>query len=227
QLVAKICAALQNIYWSGIIRGFEYPEEIIGLSLYASRDWFTDVQETQMLDLLRSDMLTSGRALQDEIGEIWMMEFIKAAWRERADYVDPVAKPKHFNRARTLGEALASGEREQLGMMGNLQNRHWIAVVVDAKAGSILYGDPFKFPPDEETRSALKWWTTYHTGHNFTWGDLEVPDQKDGFNCGILSFNGLGRHFLPDRYPLIDGNGSGPADARLEMMLRIINRHLD
>jgi hypothetical protein len=111
-------------------------------------------------------------------------------------------------------------------MMGNLRNLHWIAVVINCKESRILYGDPLKSARDPETEKALHWWTHYHTGSRFSWGILDVPMQKDGFNCGILSNNGLFHHFLPNT-PLINGNGKGPADARLEMMLRVINKHID
>ncbi|KAJ7831995.1 hypothetical protein B0H13DRAFT_1915183 [Mycena leptocephala] len=46
--------------------GFSNAEPIASLSLYASRAWFTDVQQSHMLDLLRMDVLEAGRALKDE-----------------------------------------------------------------------------------------------------------------------------------------------------------------
>ncbi|KAJ7610672.1 hypothetical protein DFH06DRAFT_1374413, partial [Mycena polygramma] len=214
-----------TIYWSGKIQGFSNCEPIESLTLYASREWFTDVQQSHMLDLLRVDVLNSGRALKDEVCEIWMMEYIKCAWRERDKYNDP-KKSHQYPRAKAYGAVLGSGERERLVMMGNLRSIHWIAAVVDAKSSRILYGDPFKYSADSETKKALLWWTTHHTGRVFAWGKLDVPDQRDGFNCGILSHSGLTHHLLPDT-PLINGKGVAPADARLEMMIRVINRHLD
>ncbi|KAF8182809.1 hypothetical protein K438DRAFT_2165669 [Mycena galopus ATCC 62051] len=234
-VVRSICDALQSIYWSGVIEGFEHREPILGLSIFASREWFTDSQQSYMLDLLRSDVLNAGRSLKDEIGEIWVMEFIRAAWRDRGAYIELEAKPKpgdNHSRARALGAVLGSGDRERFGIIGNLQNLHWIAVVVDGKNDRILYGDPLQpgsspINPDAETIDALEWWTSFHTGRRFVVGGLAVPRQQDGHNCGILSHNALAHHFLPEQYPLIDVKGKGPADARLEMMMRIINRHID
>ncbi|KAJ7075459.1 hypothetical protein B0H15DRAFT_765216, partial [Mycena belliarum] len=227
EMVPTVITALQSIYWSGDVKGFEYREKIETLALYGTCEWFTDAQQSQMLDILRSDILTAGHALQDEIGEVWMMSFIKAAWRERATYEDPRTSDKDYSRARALGAVLASGERERLGMINNLQNMHWVACVVDIRQERVLYGDPFKKKPDSETKEALSWWITHHTGRTYTWDNLAVPSQMDGFNCGILSHIALGHHFLPAVYPLINGTGNSPADARLQMLLRIINRHLD
>ncbi|KAJ7687531.1 hypothetical protein B0H17DRAFT_1300752 [Mycena rosella] len=217
--VQTICDALQSIYWSGTIQGFEFAENIDSLALYASREWFTDTQQTQMLDLLRSDVLTNGRALQDEICEIYMMEYIRAAWREREAYADP-EKKQDYTRVRAMGAVLASGERERLEFALDRGHPRW-------QEENDPIRRPIQTPPDTEKRQALEWFTACSTGQKFAWGNFDVPNQKDGFNCGILSHIGLGHEFLPDRYPLIDGKGNAPADARLEMMLRIINRHLD
>jgi hypothetical protein len=233
--VRNICDALQSIHWSGVVEGFEHREPILGLSIFASREWFTDSQQSYMLDLLRSDVLDASRNLNDEIGEIWVMEYIRAAWRDRAAYIELEAKPKPNNnhpKAKALGAVLGSGDRERLGIMGNLQNLHWIAVVVDAKNDRILYGDPFQpnsspINPDAETIHALEWWASFHTGRRFVVGSLAISHQQDDYNCGILSHNALAHHFLPEQYPLIDVKGNGPADARLDMMMRIINRHID
>jgi hypothetical protein len=96
--------------------------------------------------------------------------------------------------------------------------------MVDSKQSRLFYGDPFGSQQDPETKKALEWWTHHHTGRRFSWGILEVPTQKDGFNCGILSHSGLSHRFLPNT-PLVNGNGKGPADTRLEMMLRVINKY--
>ncbi|KAF8209857.1 hypothetical protein K438DRAFT_1571435 [Mycena galopus ATCC 62051] len=224
-VVDRVSEALHAICWSEQIMGFSNTEPIAALSLYASRNWFSDVQQSHMLDLLQMDVLDAGRALKDEVCEIWMVEYIRAGWRQRAKYESP-GTSKDFPRAKQIGAALSSGARERFGMIGNLQNRHWIAVVVDCKEGRLLYGDPFKLERDAETEKALEWWTEHHTGRRFSWDTLEVPDQKDGFNCGILSHSSLSHCFLPN-IPLTSGDGTGPADARLEMMLRVIKRHLD
>jgi hypothetical protein len=101
-VVDTVCDALQSICWSGQIKGFSNREPIVSLSLYASQEWFTDVQQSHMLDLLRMDVLEAGRALKDEVGEIWMMEHIRAAWRERKKYEKPGAMNDYRER-RNLG----------------------------------------------------------------------------------------------------------------------------
>jgi hypothetical protein len=45
---SRVCDALQSICWTGQIKGFSNREPIVSLSLYASREWFTDVQQSHM-----------------------------------------------------------------------------------------------------------------------------------------------------------------------------------
>ncbi|KAJ7926601.1 hypothetical protein B0H13DRAFT_2265856 [Mycena leptocephala] len=183
--------------------GFDNKTSIVDLALYTGRDWFTDTQQSHMLDLLRSDILANDGALEDEIPEIWAVESIKLALKYRHEYNNP----ERHQRARTLGNTLASGLKKRIGMMGNISNKHWISTVVDARQARILYGDSYK---------------------NFTWGRLPISRQHDGFNCGLLAHNSLGHHFLPKKYPLIETATNAPvADARLRVMLRVVNRHLD
>jgi hypothetical protein len=68
-VVERASGALQSIVWSGDIRGFSNAEPIASLSLYATKEWLTDVQESHMLDLLWIDVLEAGRALLDEVSE--------------------------------------------------------------------------------------------------------------------------------------------------------------
>ncbi|KAJ7027039.1 hypothetical protein C8F04DRAFT_1123651 [Mycena alexandri] len=168
-LVPRVCDALQNIYWSGTIRGFPAHEPISSLSLYATQDWFTDVQQSQLIELLQSDVLNYGRALQDEVCDIWMMEFIRAAWREQEKYAQPDTF-QQYPRAKAMGAVLAAGEREQLAITVNLHNLHWVSAVIKCKEHQILWGDPFKAKPDSDSKRALDWWTFHHTGRQFSWG---------------------------------------------------------
>ncbi|KAJ6543071.1 hypothetical protein B0H19DRAFT_957235 [Mycena capillaripes] len=225
RLVQKVIDTLHGVRWSGWIQGFDTQAGVVELTLYTGRDWFTDIQQSHMLDLLRADILAEGKALEDDVAEIWLMECIKLASKNRHEYDDPT----RHTRARTMGNALASGERSRIGLSGNLSNVHWISAVVDGKEEQILYGDSFKsVEPAPEIREALSWWTKCHTGKIFTWGRLQISRQQDGFNCGLLSHNGLAHHFLPKKYPLVETTGSIPAaDARLQMMLRVVNRQLD
>ncbi|KAJ7934277.1 hypothetical protein B0H13DRAFT_1591773 [Mycena leptocephala] len=224
-LINRVLDGLGAIYWSGNLMGFDNREEITHLSLYATKEWFTDIQVSQMLDLLRRDVLAHGTILHDEVPEIWVMENIKDAYRRRHLYT---AEPANFRRAHTFGEVLQTRSRNRIGMMGNLQNWHWVGVVLDVKQRRIRYGDPkYKTDPDPEIKAAHQWWTHYHTGTSFAWGDLEMSRQHDGHNCGMLSFNGIAHDFLPDKYPLISTTGNDPANARLELLLRVIDRHLE
>ncbi|KAG1883057.1 hypothetical protein F4604DRAFT_1677975 [Suillus subluteus] len=74
-------------------------------------------------------------------------------------------------------------------------------------------------------KDILEWWTKHHSGHQFMVQPLGITHQQDIFSCGLLSFNALAHHFLPDSYPLI--NAMLVANGQLEMMLEVIEQHLD
>jgi hypothetical protein len=137
RIVQEVLDTLHGVCWSGWIQGFDNKTSIVDLALYTGRDGFTDTQQSHMLDLLRSDILANDGALEDEIPEIWAMESIKLASKYRHEYNNP----ERHQRARTLGNTLASGLKKRIGMMGNISNKHWISTVVDARQARILYGD--------------------------------------------------------------------------------------
>ncbi|KAJ7814285.1 hypothetical protein B0H14DRAFT_2270196, partial [Mycena olivaceomarginata] len=55
-VVDRVSEALHGICWFEQIMGFSNKEPIAALSLYASRNWFSDIQQSHMLDLLRMDV---------------------------------------------------------------------------------------------------------------------------------------------------------------------------
>ncbi|KAJ7152005.1 hypothetical protein C8R46DRAFT_1228854 [Mycena filopes] len=87
-LVRRVIDALGVIPWSG------------HLSLYTTKAWLTDVQISQLLDLLRSDVLRNGSVLDDDVPEIWLMESIKTAYQNRHRYG---TASRDFPRAATYG----------------------------------------------------------------------------------------------------------------------------
>jgi hypothetical protein len=56
-LVGEVFALLSTLPWSGNIRGFDNAEPLYCLATYVTRDWFSDVHQNQMLDILRRTLV--------------------------------------------------------------------------------------------------------------------------------------------------------------------------
>ena len=88
-------------------------------------------------------------------------------------------------------EELATGVYDVFATIVNLNNNHWVSIVVDFKASKILYGDSMGGAIDENVEEILTWWTYHHTGVTFTKIYLPITRQRDGFSCGLLAWNAL------------------------------------
>ena len=96
------------------------------------------------------------------------------------------------------------GERDGLGTMVNIGGDHWVAIALDFKQSLVWYGDSFGRKPVKEVTSVINWWTFHHTGCQFTYQNLKISSQADGFSCGLLGTNVLGHFYWPEKYPLIN-----------------------
>lgn len=222
QLVDEVYAALDAIQWSGSIRGFNNPEPLVLLSRYLSTSsWFSDVEQNQMLDLLRRDLLFDSEGKKTELQGLDFFQKLSEGFRAKETYIEGRA----FARARGIGHGLATGSRNAIGMMINLDNEHWVSLVCNFQNETILYGDSLKRPMPDGVKEVIDWWTFNHAGKEFTHLDLDVPRQTDFHSCGLMAFYSLAVFLLPDTYHMID-----PKDVdseRLKMLLRVINRHQD
>ncbi|CAK5283597.1 unnamed protein product [Mycena citricolor] len=227
-LSRQIFDLLSLVSWTENTRGFENSGPILELSWYIGRSWFTDAQEGHMLELLRADLLGTGSVFEDEICDVWMINKIRDGFQNSDAYGSTRALS---GSAHQLGQVLSSGERHRVGMIINLSNTHWVACVVDACKDVILYGDSLQngksHGPRPEEKSVLSWWTKFHTGRDFEWGRLDTARQEDGYNCGLFAINALSHFFFPHKYDLLSSNTSSGDIARLEMLKKILNKHMN
>lgn len=215
---------LTTLTWSGFVHGFDNLEPIESLATYATRDWLSDVHENQMLDLLRMAVTRRADGQRFEVENAAFWKFLTHAYdkRELGTYLTD----RYFVRPRGLGEALARGDRDIVVMIVNLSNVHWIAVAVDFREKSILYGDSLGGKRNAQVLAVLEWWTAAHSGGEpFKCEALQITRQPDFHSCGLASWNAVAHLLLPDRYPLLD-----PTDldtARLHVMHDVLQQHMD
>lgn len=215
--------ALSNLPWFGNIQGFDNQEPISDLARYITHEWLTDVHENQMLDLLRRHLFLDPTTRGIEVENLAFMVFIERGYRARES--GEYAESNYFAHARGLGEALSSGRQESVLLIKNIGNKHWVSFDLNFKDSCIRYGDSFGEEPPVELMLAVEWWTYHHTGRQFASQKLEITTQEDGFSCGLLAFNALAHRADPKKYPLIAATEVD--DARLEILLAVIERHSD
>ncbi|KAG1768439.1 hypothetical protein EV702DRAFT_1203278 [Suillus placidus] len=207
---------------SGTLNGFAVVEPVVKLAVYATDDWLFDVHENQMLDLLRRRIQRQPQSQKIEIENIYFYGFLKKAYEIHSSGEH---EGRYFAHARETGDAMALGLGSCIGFLVNINENHWVAVVIDFESSTIFYGDSIYTKLPTGFLAVLHWWTHHHTGQHFEEKSLIITHRKDSFSCGLLSFNALAHHVLPSEYPLI--MALQVRIGRLNVMLDVIDRHLN
>jgi hypothetical protein len=122
-----------------------------------------------------------------------------------------------------MGHMLATGTLDLLAFLANLNQNHWVAVVLDFRKDIFWYGDSLGGKIPSSMEESLKWWTTFHSGKNFTIKKLTITIQKDFFSCGLLAWNALCVFFFQETAHLIPAERV--AEGRLKILVRILYQH--
>jgi hypothetical protein len=191
ELVTDVFKALSTMPWYGNVEGFSNMDPVSTLATYVTRGWFSDVHVNQCLDLLRRTLMVDPTKAKAEIENLAFMHKLKEAhscWG-----TEQYEQSRTFHRLRHLGQAAATGEWDELGIIINIRNNHWVAVVIDFRRSQILYGDPLGHPPEAESMEILEWWTHHHTGRTFTWNTLPSSRQMwVSFDCQAFELCRIG-----------------------------------
>jgi hypothetical protein len=222
-LIDEVYNNLASLPWAGTIRGFSDEEPVHKLATYATHNWLSTVHEHQMLDLLRVEIRLDPTRPRIIIKDTAFPHMLHAAYEQRD--TGYCSDNRYFDPLREIGVDMGNGTHKELQYLMNLYNEHWVAVVLDFENLEILYGDSMGGEPSEDLKEILSWWTHIHSGRKFTYGELEITLQRDGFSCGLLAWNALAHRSLPHKHALIDAQEVD--DARLKVMLKVIDRHND
>jgi hypothetical protein len=219
-LVTNVYAVLAGLPWNGQLSGRKIP--ITTLSAYMTTEWLSDEHESQMLELLRQDLLRTALNSEVEVEEIHFIPLLCNAYSNRSQY----PMDRHWTWLREKGHAIATpmGVRRQgqAVALSNVGGNHWVAIVLDFEKATIQYGDSLGGHINEQLKDVLGWWTHYHTGHIFTHFNLPITRQHDSHSCGLLAWNALAAYLLEGTELL------RPADVveeRLKVLLRVVDHH--
>jgi hypothetical protein len=101
-----------------------------------------------------------------------------------------------------VGEEQANSIQMTVVRIVNVNNNHWVAVMVDAAQLTIRYGDSLG-GNDTKVKAAIAWWINTHIPHEFVEEDLPIVHQQDTHSCLIFAANMAGHFILPAQIPLL------------------------
>ncbi|KAF8877791.1 hypothetical protein BD779DRAFT_1448283 [Infundibulicybe gibba] len=206
---------IESLFWSGSVSGFRLKIDKSHLASYLTTDWLTDEHESLMLEVLQRNIATLAIPGHIEIHDVWFYPLLENA---HADLMEDYASGKSYRWLREVGNKAAS-HGSRVVTITNVDDNHWIVIVVDFGAQKIRVGDSMGGMMSKEMRDVFDWWTTFHSNQKFGLTNLPITVQQDSHSCGMLAWNALAHFLLPSQYPLI--NPLHVTDERLKMFLRL------
>ena len=171
-LIKQVSSVLSKLSWKDKIKGFpaQLPPE--HLTSYLTQKWLSDEHENQMLHLLQNELTHQNPESSINITDTYFFQILSQLHRDGTYDVDRGAAW-----VRRKSEEFATGVYNVLATIVNLNNNHWVPIVVDFEASKILYGDSMDGAIDEDVEEVLTWWTYHHTGVTFTKTYLPITCQ--------------------------------------------------
>lgn len=217
----KLCMSARNallcLPWCGDVRGFSDNTPTAMLASYLSHSWLKTSHIYQQLDLLRYQLYR----VRNEEYEILGPEFfhkIRLLYTGRNESPYPGSANKQIL---AVGSDLANATRRGISGIANVNENHWVTIVVDVRHHKIHYGDSLG-GVGTELKAALRWWIANHVPLHFEDTDLEITMQSDSFNCSTFSLNSLEHAMDPERHPLISATSVG-ISCDLDRLSRFLN----
>jgi len=121
---------------------------------------------------------------------------------------------------------IIQGQVDSICGIINLNQNHWVSVVIDFQQSQILYGDSFHEPMPTRKRGPCERWVKHLTNRStnlvggVTVGDLATGVQDDGISCGLFALNSIAHHYL--KVPLLPTDLVALNCCRMEIGLNIL-----
>ena len=210
----QLSHSLSYIPWTGRLQGFSEAIDLQNLSAYLTSEWLTDEHELVMLEVLKQDLINGGCMPDHLIEDPAFALILELAYANRENY-----ETHAYNWIRKHGEELASGTKRYLATIVNKDNVHWTAIILDFKEQTILHGDSFGHSIATHLHEVFSWWIGHHTGKQFTYRTLPIATQHDSFSCGMMAWDALRHHLLPQHHSLMDPQQAMVDRARMFLRL--------
>lgn len=113
-----------------------------------------------MLDLLRLE-INRKQAGSVQIGDVFFTTHLKEIHKNASTYM----ASKEYEWLCRMGQEFATGIYDTYATISNINQNHWIALIIDFRSSIIYYGDSIGGIINDDLEAALTWWTNYHTGN--------------------------------------------------------------
>jgi hypothetical protein len=194
RLVTSIQVLFGTLPWSGYTCAFSDPEPITKFAGYLSSGWLATSYIEQQLELISLKITCEMPLSPFKIVSPIFVNKIIEIHHHLEDYGAGCSGTRHLW---AVGEELSSEVHYQTTLCGifNVDNSHWVTVIVDTKEGIILYGDSLG-GWNHKVLDALQWWIEVHMhGKKFNRGRLVTGQQTDRVSCALFVVNAL-VHFV-------------------------------
>jgi hypothetical protein len=219
QLCDQVQLALLSFLWAGDVCSFSNPEPTARLAVYFSKDWLLTTHVNQQLDILQYDLGRRGNVDCKIVGPTFFNKVLELHCnRNWIPYSKNIGGACHVW---TIGEELAGKLRSQMGGVANVDESHWVGIVVETANKVLLYGDSLG-GSDKELTTAILWWIKQHTQITFKQGCLLITKQIDSYNCPIFATNSITSHLCPGEVDLIPDSVAD--QERIEAFVHVAKR---
>ncbi|KAF8168778.1 hypothetical protein BJ912DRAFT_807590, partial [Pholiota molesta] len=198
QLVDAATVTLVQLPWGGKTAAFGTDDEPIHLiAHYLSNRWLQTTHIIQQLEILRLDIKCAG-IIDCELLTPHTFDVLTQMYQTRE--VSPYRRDGFGMRKNIwgLGEELLSGQRKVIAGISNINNNHWVGIVVDMVGLTVKYGDSLGGTGSVEVIESVAWWLHCHIpGLLLKYDLLPITKQEDTFSCGVLAINAIRHAVLP------------------------------
>ncbi|KZT65980.1 hypothetical protein DAEQUDRAFT_813834 [Daedalea quercina L-15889] len=191
---------------------FEGAPDTSELATFLSHDWLASEHINMFIEMLRTEIQLDEN-LRDRHA-VWGTYWTQTLWGKYHSAVEAAANqnisvpPSHDVLPTWLledGRHLSVGELHSIGLIFNLNDNHWVAVVINYNSKLLLYADSLGYIIPKGLQQLLEWWLEPYGGKHLTFASLPCARQGplDTFSCGICAPNAIAHYYLPSRYPLV------------------------
>jgi hypothetical protein len=100
---------------------------------------------------------------------------------------------------------------------------HWVAVVIDARASIIWYGDSLGDNPHRSVVEMVRWWLKPAFQNEFSLRLLKYNTQSTSWSCGDRAMNMIAHHFEPATFPLIGRRKEDAIHNRFNLLFLVVD----
>jgi hypothetical protein len=209
------------ISWAGDVHGFTEAEPTLKLACYLSWNWLATTHGNHQLDLLWWNLARSGVNSNDLCEVVNLNFFQKIVQIYHTKDMAPYSAAAGARHLWNVGEELANGIWSTVIGIVNINDNHWIVVVIDATWLTIRYRDSLG-GKNTEVKAAIAWWISIHIPYQFSEVDLPTTRQQDNHSCLIFAINAAGHFILPEQIPLLQPEDA--AEERISMFVQVAQR---